>query len=48
MPLFCATFVRIDYQEGGLTEEGQARKISVFQRLVAEVQRILPAHAGAL
>jgi multidrug efflux pump subunit AcrB len=36
VPLFCATFVRIDYKEGGLNEEGQTTKISMFQRLVTK------------
>jgi multidrug efflux pump subunit AcrB len=36
VPLFCATFVRIEYHEGGLNKEGQPKKISMFQRLVAK------------
>ena len=36
VPLFCATFVRVDHHEGGLNEQGQPKKISMFQRLASK------------
>ena len=44
VPLFCATFVRIQHEEGGK----HGRTPSFFQRMVDAIQCALPAHAGAI